>query len=153
MQIYGLSQMGASGTQQTVEDSQSFVGPNDFFKILSAQLQYQDPMSGEDPGEHIMQMSQFAMIEKMDQMLQEFENLYNLNASGQATDLVGREVKLETLEQGEAEGIVEKVEITPSGLHYWVNGDRYEQPRILEIGGLVNSQEEGVEPDDTQNGE
>ena len=135
MQINGLGQTGQATQGQGISDHNSFLGPNDFFKILAAQLKYQDPMAGGDHGEHIMQMSQFAMIEKMDHLVKSIESLYNLNATGYALNLIGRTVTLDTLEQGAVTGVIEKMEITQGGIHYWMDGQRFERPGILKVLG------------------
>lgn len=143
MQINGLGPAGTPTQGQKITEHNSFLGPNDFFQILAAQLKYQDPMSGGDHGEHIMQMSQFAMIEKMDHLVKSMENLYNLNATGYALNLIGRTVTLDTLEQGTVTSVIEKMEMTREGIHYWMDGQRFERPGVLKV--LADQSQDAVE--------
>lgn len=117
-----------------ITESNSFVGKNDFFNILAAQLKYQDPMAGGDNSEYIAQMSQFAMIEKLENLSDQVNALYNLNSAQNALNVVGKEVALDTMESGEISGIVERVEISRSGISYVVNGETYRYPALLSVG-------------------
>lgn len=127
---------------QGVSDSNGFIGKNDFFNILAAQLKYQDPMAGGDNSEYIAQMSQFAMIEKLENLSDQVNTLYNLNAAQNAMSLIGKDVVLNTLEAGEVNGIVDRVEISQAGIHYVVNGETYAHPTLLSVG---NAAAEGSE--------
>lgn len=119
---------------QGISESSSFIGKNDFFNILAAQLKYQDPMSGGDNSEYIAQMSQFAMIEKLENLSDQISTLYNLNAAQSAVTLIGKEVVLKTMESGEVKGTIERVEISSSGMHYVIDGVSYAYPTVLSIG-------------------
>ncbi|MDK9710581.1 flagellar hook capping FlgD N-terminal domain-containing protein [Acidaminobacter sp.] len=129
----------AASTQQkqSLTDQSSFIGKNDFFKILSAQLKYQDPMSGGDNSEYIAQMSQFAMIEKLENLADQLNTLYNLNSTNHAMSMIGKQVDLETLETGVVSGILERVEISQQGIKYVVNGETYAYPKVLSVGSPV----------------
>ena len=122
------------GQTQGVSDSNGFIGKNDFFNILAAQLKYQDPMAGGDNSEYIAQMSQFAMIEKLENLSDQVNTLYNLSAAQNAMNMIGKDVVLNTLEAGEVKGIVERVEISQAGIHYVVNGESYAHPTLLSVG-------------------
>ena len=117
-----------------ITESKSFVGKNDFFNILAAQLKYQDPMAGGDNSEYIAQMSQFAMIEKLENLSDQVNALYNLNSAQNALNVVGKEVALDTMESGEVRGIVERVEISRSGISYVIDGETYRYPSLLSVG-------------------
>jgi flagellar basal-body rod modification protein FlgD len=118
----------------SLTESSSFIGKNDFFKILSAQLKYQDPMSGGDNNAYIAQMSQFAMIEKMENMVESLDALYNLNATGQAVNLIGKTVTMDTNESGLVTGTIDRIEVTKNGIQYAIGDKLYAYPAILKIG-------------------
>ncbi|SCZ77791.1 flagellar hook capping FlgD N-terminal domain-containing protein [Acidaminobacter hydrogenoformans] len=119
---------------QGITESNSFVGKNDFFNILAAQLKYQDPMAGGDNSEYIAQMSQFAMIEKLENLSDQINALYNLNSAQNALEVIGKEVVLDTMEAGEVRGIVDRVEISSKGINYVVDGQTYMYPALLSVG-------------------
>lgn len=122
------------GQTQGVSDSNGFIGKNDFFNILAAQLKYQDPMAGGDNSEYIAQMSQFAMIEKLENLSDQVSTLYNLSAAQNAMNMIGKDVVLNTLEAGEVKGVVDRIEISQAGIHYVVNGETYAHPTLLSVG-------------------
>lgn len=122
------------GTTQGLSESSSFIGKNDFFNILAAQLKYQDPMAGGDNSEYIAQMSQFAMIEKLENLSDQVNTLYNLSAAQNAMNMIGKDVVLNTIEAGEVKGIVDRVEISQTGIHYVVKGETYAHPTLLSVG-------------------
>jgi flagellar basal-body rod modification protein FlgD len=119
---------------QGMTDSNGFVGKNDFFKILAAQLKYQDPMSGGDNSAYIAQMSQFAMIEKLENLADQISTLYNLNATQNAVSMIGKDSVMDTLEAGRITGRIERIEIAASGLNYVVDGKSYAYPTLISVG-------------------
>ena len=129
-----VAQATSQSESQGITESNSFVGKNDFFNILAAQLKYQDPMAGGDNSEYIAQMSQFAMIEKLENLSDQVNALYNLNSAQNALNVIGKEVALDTMEAGEVRGIVDRVEISRSGISYVVDGETYRYPALLSIG-------------------
>ena len=122
---------------QGISDSGSFIGKNDFFNILAAQLKYQDPMAGGDNSEYIAQMSQFAMIEKLENLSDQVNTLYNLSAAQNAMNMIGKDVVLNTQESGEVKGIVERVILSQAGIHYAVNGKTYAHPTLDSVGSAT----------------
>lgn len=117
-----------------ITESNSFVGKTDFFNILAAQLKYQDPMAGGDNSEYIAQMSQFAMIEKLENLSDQISGLYNLNSAQNALNVIGKEVVLDTTEAGEVRGVVDRVEISQKGIHYVIEGETYRYPALISVG-------------------
>jgi len=146
--VNGVNQAGAAGSTRTgtaITDSKGFIGKDDFFKILSAQLKYQDPLEGGDNNQYIMQMSNFAMIEKLENLESSIQSLFNLSTTGYAVNLIGKTVTMDTKEAGEVTGRIEKLEITGEGIHYWIGGTRYEYPAIRSIGEDSPADETGGE--------
>lgn len=147
MYINGLGRTDwPQGVEKNITAQNSFVDNNGFLQILAAQLKYQDPMGGQgsDSGDQIMQMSQFAMIEQLTRMSESIDQLYRLSASGEAINMVGKEVTLKT-EDAQVHGVVDKVEITRDGTHYWMNGIKYTHPLILDVGSVKTPTETETE--------
>jgi flagellar basal-body rod modification protein FlgD len=72
---------------------------NDFLKLLSAQLQHQDPMEPMENGEFIAEMAQFSALEESKNLTSAFQDLSTtLLSSGslQASLLVGKSVSYNT---------------------------------------------------------
>lgn len=109
---------------------------NDFLKILTAQLQNLDPLGGNnsDPAEYINQMSQFTMLEQMNNLVSSLNNMTILSQQQMSFSLVGKEV---TVNDGENTfvGIVEKVRFKEGVAYPIINGVEYPMGVIEEVGG------------------
>ncbi|MGI5836055.1 MAG: flagellar hook assembly protein FlgD [Chloroflexota bacterium] len=69
------------------------MGKNEFFKLLMAQLQYQDPLNPMDNTEFIAQLAQFSTLEKMQSLDNNLALLMELEHFGQASGLIGKEIE------------------------------------------------------------
>jgi len=67
---------------------------DDFLKILITQLQNQDPTAPMEDREFIAQMAQFSSLEQMTNLTQNVERLSAMLASGNALNVLGKEVDL-----------------------------------------------------------
>ncbi|MEE2657960.1 MAG: flagellar hook assembly protein FlgD [Candidatus Latescibacterota bacterium] len=88
-----------SGNQNTQ------MGKEDFLRLLTVQLRYQDPMNPMDNTEFIAQMAQFSSLEQLQNMNQSLEKnlgsqkqLHDAFRNNLATSLVGRTVEVPTIE-------------------------------------------------------
>jgi len=71
------------------------LGQEDFMKLMTAQMNHQDPMKPMENGEFITQMAQFSQVSGMNDIKNSFESLANSlqsNQALQASSLVGRSV-------------------------------------------------------------
>lgn len=106
-QAAGLSSSPGSGTTNRSAN----LGKDDFLKLLSVQLQYQNPLEPMENTEFIAQMAQFSTLEgitnmngSLQNMSEQFISMTNLSTA----DLIGRNVKVygdnvELLADGRAE--------------------------------------------------
>jgi flagellar basal-body rod modification protein FlgD len=76
------------------------MGKEDFLKLLTTQLQYQDPMSPADPKDFVAQLSQFSSLEQlinlntaMGNLSTSFTNLQSSQQMTQGLSLLGKTVK------------------------------------------------------------
>lgn len=90
----------AQGTSANTE-----LGKDDFLRLLTVQLQYQDPLNPMDNTEFIAQMAQFSSLEQLQNMNSSLEQSLgsdtDLNATylnNLATSLVGKRVEVPTTE-------------------------------------------------------
>ncbi|MTI65718.1 MAG: flagellar hook capping protein [Firmicutes bacterium] len=120
------------------------LGKNEFFKILSAQLQFQDPMKGGDNTEFVAQMAQFSALEQMQNLNQSFEKLmYSQNAQ-YGTSLVGKKVSVydgENIVKGE----VEKVKLNGNYVDVVINDKEYPIENVVEVTQKEPTKEVGSE--------
>lgn len=92
-QATGFANSGSSG----VVNSKASLGKDDFLKLLSIQLQYQNPLDPMDNTQFIAQMAQFSSLEgitnmsvSLNNMSEQIISMNNLST----TDLIGRNVKV-----------------------------------------------------------
>jgi flagellar basal-body rod modification protein FlgD len=68
------------------------IGIQDFLKILTAQLNNQDPLKPVDNQEFVAQIAQFATLEQSRQLNQKIDSLLSVQSSVQSLSLLGRTV-------------------------------------------------------------
>jgi len=68
---------------------------NDFLTLLVAEMKNQDPSNPLDDKQFIAQQAQFSTLEQMNNMSREFAQLSNLLASGQVTNVLGKNVDVQ----------------------------------------------------------
>jgi len=99
--MIGLSGVGSNpyddlGLGLPQEDkSNKELGQADFLKLLTTQLQHQDPMEPTDNKEFIAQMAQFSSVDSLQSLDRKFDELsmaLTSNQALQASTMVGREV-------------------------------------------------------------
>ncbi|MFV1983674.1 MAG: flagellar hook assembly protein FlgD [Thiohalomonadales bacterium] len=85
--------LGLTKTQNAHEKPR--LGQEDFMKLMTAQMNHQDPMKPMENGEFITQMAQFSQVSGMNDIKNSFETLatsLQSNQALQASSLVGRSV-------------------------------------------------------------
>lgn len=97
----------APGTNSAASGTE--LGKDQFFQLLVAQLQHQDPLAPQDNSQFIAQLAQFSSLEQLQSLGSQMSTLNLLATSlnnAQSVDLVGRDVVFQTselqLEQGTA---------------------------------------------------
>ena len=116
------------------------MGLEDFLKIMTAQLQNQDPMGqGKDPGEYIAQMAQFTMLEQLSALTEGISQISMLSEQQISFSLIGKNVKINQGEGKEAiTGVVEKVRYKNGMAWPVIDGKEYSMGLVEEIGGKSN---------------
>jgi flagellar basal-body rod modification protein FlgD len=90
MAISSTAAVGSSSLSQS-----STIGIQDFLKILTAQLNNQDPLKPVDNQEFVAQIAQFATLEQSRQLNEKIDNLLTVQSSVQTLSLLGRTVDID----------------------------------------------------------
>jgi len=92
-------------TQAQTASTNTELGKDDFLRLLTVQLQYQDPLNPMENTEFIAQMAQFSSLEQLQNMNGTLEQSVGSNAdlnstylNSLATNLVGKTVEVPTIE-------------------------------------------------------
>ena len=87
--------IGATTATSAVQPSQlSGVGIQDFLKILSSQLNNQDPLQPVDNEQFIAQIAQFTALEQSQELNQKIDNLLSLQSASQSIGLLNKTVSI-----------------------------------------------------------
>ena len=81
--------------KQKQADNKSTLGQADFLKLMTAQLQNQDPNAPMDNGQFLGQMAQFSTVSSMGEMANQFKALADQMASNRllsSGSMIGRSV-------------------------------------------------------------
>jgi flagellar basal-body rod modification protein FlgD len=87
MTISSATAAGSPGASQS-----SNIGIQDFLKILTAQLNNQDPLKPVDNQEFVAQIAQFATLEQSRQLNDKVDSLLTAQSSTHSVGLLGRTV-------------------------------------------------------------
>lgn len=87
MAISSTAAVGSGSLSQS-----SNIGIQDFLKILTSQLNNQDPLKPVDNQEFVAQIAQFATLEQSRQLNEKIDSLLTVQSSVQSLSLLGRTV-------------------------------------------------------------
>ena len=91
-----MATIGAvSGTGSALSGNSS-IGLQDFLKILTTQLSFQDPLKPMDNQQFMAQMAQFTALQQSQQLNTKMDALLSTQASLQSVGLIGRTVDINT---------------------------------------------------------
>ena len=91
MAIESIGQTAAS-----TPPAQATLGQEDFLRILTTQLRFQDPLKPLDNQQFMAQMAQFAALEQSRILNVNVESLLSVQAATQSVGLLGRNVDVTT---------------------------------------------------------
>ncbi len=113
------------------------LGKEDFLKLLTTQLRYQDPINPVEDQEFVAQLAQFSSLEQMQNlnstMGQMMKAQQQLTALGQAMNMLGRDVELLTGEGEALSGRVEGVRFEEDWPLLQVDGQLYDFTEVVSI--------------------
>lgn len=87
-----ISAASAAGASQTSQSSN--IGIQDFLKILTAQLNNQDPLKPVDNEQFVAQIAQFATLEQSRELNVKIDALLSSQSSVQSVGLLGKTVDI-----------------------------------------------------------
>ncbi len=136
------SESSAGSTSTTGSSTtNSVVTKDDFFKLLIAQLKYQDPLNPQQGTEFTAQLAQFASLEKLSNLhdlLKAQSTSYNHLLGLQSVALIGKEVEAsivdkETSASTTVTGQVSSVQFKDNRLYLTVNDQQIPFEDVISI--------------------
>ena len=121
------SSASAANSSTGNKSSASNLNMDDFLQILSAELQYQDPMEPTDNSQYMAQMAQFSLLEQV-------ESLSKQISFSAASSSIGQNVLYSLTDSSGnttvSSGTIDAVDISSGSPAYLVNGQWLTQSEI-----------------------
>ena len=110
-----LGTSGASGNKS--------LGKDEFLRLLTTQLRYQNPLEPLKDGEFVAQLSQFSALEGIQQLNGSFAEMLLLQQMTQGANLIGKTIVYEKLDSSvPGRGVVDSVKMDNGKLQLLVEG-------------------------------
>ena len=87
-----IATIGNAGTATSAGNPSAKIGIEDFLRILTTQLNYQDPLKPMDNTEFVAQLAQFTSLQENQQTNEKLDNLLSIQSASQSVGLIGRTV-------------------------------------------------------------
>jgi flagellar basal-body rod modification protein FlgD len=87
-----IATIGNAGAATTPTNPSSTIGIQDFLRILTTQLNNQDPLKPMDNTEFVAQLAQFTALQEAQETNNNLTSLLNVQAASQSIGLLGRTV-------------------------------------------------------------
>ena len=139
-----FSQLGLSNNTDAKTKANDELGQSEFLELMTAQLQFQDPLEPMENGDFLGQMAQFGTVSGINNLNTTFDSLstsFQSNQALQASTLVGRQVLIpsDTAHLGASGGLSGSVELDQTASQVTV--------RVTNSAGqLVHQQLLGAQP-------
>jgi flagellar basal-body rod modification protein FlgD len=91
-----VESIGANLTSSSAALQNAGLSQQDFLKVLTTQLQFQDPLKPMDNDQFLAQMAQFATLGLMQQQSDSTNSLLTIQTASQTVGLLGKSVQLTT---------------------------------------------------------
>jgi len=138
------AQMRAEQNAANAAKSNSSVDSQAFLRLLTEQLQYQDPMNPMDNSEMLAQEAQFATLEQMESLTSSFTQFSNMF---QANSLLGQTVQVST-NSGDVSGVVDYIDYTDkNGASLSINGTLYPISSVSKVYPQTNTTQDPTSSD------
>jgi flagellar basal-body rod modification protein FlgD len=91
-----VESIGADLTSSSAALQNAGLSQQDFLKVLTTQLQFQDPLKPMDNDQFLAQMAQFATLGLMQQQTDSTNSLLTIQTASQTVGLLGKSVQVTT---------------------------------------------------------
>jgi len=91
-----VQSIGANLTNSAAALQNAGLSQQDFLKVLTTQLQFQDPLKPMDNDQFLAQMAQFATLGLMQQQTDSTNSLLTIQTASQTVGLLGKSVQVTT---------------------------------------------------------
>lgn len=129
--------MYVSGTVDTIlspgQVKQSFLGKEDFLKLLTLQLQHQDFFNPQDNNQFMAQVMDMTIVEQLTNLNDGLYRLFEMEKQFQTITLLDRTVEVINDEGTKTQGLVKGIRFTTEGPILNVDGQDYSLAQVKQI--------------------
>jgi len=123
-----------SSAQRNLPTKESQMDMDDFLKLLTSQLQYQDPMEPMKDTEFIAQMASFSSLDQMNSLNKNFESFFQTQMNQSIQSYLGKVVTLQVGDGGaESRGLVTAVTQKDGIMKLTVNGSDHDASSVTRV--------------------
>lgn len=135
------SAVGTGSISQVVTDAaEKILGKDDFLKLLTTELRYQDPLQPVDNKDFIAQMAQFSSLEQMNNVADAIESLkteligqYQQGALTQGAVLIGKQVAGTDKDGNSVSGVVDSVTMLDGIVRLKIGDQTLDLTQVTEV--------------------
>jgi flagellar basal-body rod modification protein FlgD len=131
--VSNTTQLPNSTDPSTRNTGTTNLGVTDFLKLLSQQMQAQDPLSPTDNTQMIAQMASFTSLQQMSDLSTTMKSYTAQQGDMNAQNYLGKNVTLLDPTQGSVSGTVTGVDISGTAPKVVINGTSYDISSITAI--------------------
>lgn len=133
-----------AGSVISKDAGKSEISKDGFYKLLTAELQNQDPLSSKDNTEFVAQMAQFAALEQMNNLNSSMEKLLLSQKLQEGSLMIGKTVKLIADDGTTVTGDVTSVKLSKGQVNIIVDGKEYSIDSVSELSARESEAEDVV---------
>lgn len=125
MSVTGVTASILSGgpTSASSSTNRTTAASDDFLKLLTTQLRYQNPLDPVNDSQFVSQLSQISTVEGIQKMNSSFSELLLMQGLSQGASLIGKKISYDSDGKGAlAQGTVQSVQVNAGKVSLQVNG-------------------------------
>mgnify|MGYP000878042843 CR=1 FL=1 len=103
-----------------------------YLKLMITQLQNQNPLEPTSQEDFLMQLSQFSILEGVDNLNLSFGQMLKVQELSQGAQLVGQTVQYKT-DNGTATGVVQSAGLANGGLQLLIDGNTVSLDNVIAV--------------------
>ena len=126
-------------TTSATRSTGSTLGEQDFLKLLTAQLKYQDPMSPTDTNSFVQEQAQFSTVEGINNLQKSIAQLLAAQQDAQAVSLIGKQVFYTGSDGAVANGVVTGVDESNGSPMLQVGSDSVDPSTVVGVTAAATS--------------
>lgn len=120
--VVGAAAVGVTGASGVSKGGTSGLGRDEFLRLLTTQMRYQNPLDPLKDADFIAQLAQFSSLEGIQNLNSSFADMVLMQGLTQGAGLIGRTVVFDR-EGNTVRGTVDSLQVSGGKVHLVVGGE------------------------------